>query len=679
MKKTVFAFLFVFFAAASASGAETARQVVENGALKDLDYGFELARPSDGWEFLKEKTIGAMNPDAIAGMYSNSKKVFLAVVAEEISGNSSMADYASLLYENARIDDKNIESKGEVTVNGLGAYRMKFSGKINGLKIIFVYSIFRHENFIYQVISWCVGGGFAFEEPKELVESHGFFKFTPGVKPAVREVRGPSKAVGIGWRIENDVYENPVCSIRCKKSEGWRFMDTVELNETNSDASLGLEHLKAGAYATLIAEPVRNMTSAEFEKMMMSNFEQTREISAPHVKTPVKISGMDVSRHDYKDLDISGLTMDFSYMAFVRGGFGYQLVVWWEASKRERAYAAIQTLLSSLVFMTDEEKKKSAAEIVKYTDVERSVATGESFRNLVYRNFNHGLTVKFPAGFWKHLLGTAASQENPDASLFMSEVEKGLNVCVVLEKSEDATGEEYHAAALKLMDPPDGTTTEIIKTGGIEIRSSRFTKTENDVKSTYRLLSSGAGSRFFSITMSGMAENLKSTAELENCIISGIAFKPSPDSETEESAGKFTDHRFGFQISAPEKWKFEDITPFQFRPVCRLVCASDPGKKIKCFIGAIYAFVEMQLFLKELLPNIEYTKKMNLQMTSDKSVDWLGRSAQLLIFEDSSKTCPNPIEVLSVYVSGVTFFMVIANESDAAGNAALRESLKLTE
>ncbi len=440
--------LLVFAAVTLADGKD--RQVIEGDVLKDLDYGFELKRPSSDWTFMKEKSIAKVNPDAAAGLYNSASKAFVLVVAEE-APDTSLEDYADLLIETMDVEAQEVVVKKALTINGLSAYQYKVNCKSEGVKLVYYSTIYKKDDFYFQVVCfWTSNAGGS--EPKGIETVFSSFTTTPGVKPRVRVPQRPEKMHGVGWRVEKDIYQNGVYGFAVKlPSNGWRFMSREELKDSNPEASLGAEHEQSGAYVVVIAENLGGMKAQEYEKLVLDSF-KAENPAKEHKESDVKLGGKDVVEHVFREVALGKVLADFFLVTMVRGQVGYQVMSWCLHGKSPAAAKELGNFYAGFSWLEAAEREKLRADLLKLADCERSVAANECFRNRTYVNFEHGFSLSLPQGFWNHLIGTTAWAENEDASLLFTNLDHELNGTVLLEEMQDAGPSEFHDVMLDMLD-----------------------------------------------------------------------------------------------------------------------------------------------------------------------------------------------------------------------------------
>jgi hypothetical protein len=673
MKLFQIAVFLVLFTGIAFAGEDN-RQVIEGNVLKDLDYGFELKRPSAKWVFLKEADIGKLNPNAVAGLY-HANRIFTAIVAEEASG-ITLEDYAKLIMETISIENKKIEYEKKDTFNKINVYRFKATGEIDGVKFTYVITIYPKDNFYFQVISWWLTD-FIRKEPKDIVQIHFSFGFTPGVKPKIREVKGPEKDSGAGWRINGPVYINAIHGFKFKlPGKGWRFMGGVELKETDPDATLGIVHEGNGLYVTVITERVGAMTEKEYEKIVLAGFEKENQPKA-HKKNKIRVLGKELTQHVFEEISMGTLVMDYLYVINTNNGIGYQITAWWQHCKQKAVLSSLSGLYAGFSWLGKEEKKALCEEMIKLADIQRSVVLGECFRNRTYRNFPFGFSMTLPKGFWIHTIGTDARQQNEDASLLLENMEYGLFSTLIFEESEEFDAVKYHEVVLEAMSPPKGTKTEIIKSNKLEIRSTRLNSNEDGQVFTYHIITASIGKKHFQLVMYGLEGNMERTKALEMEIIKSIRFQKAPIKETAVLAdGSFVDYKLGFKITPlDDTWKIKGMTPEPIKGIGSIISVESKKIGLIYVVSIVHAQVDPQSFILNILSSLDMFKAMKL--SSEKDVKWLGQPAKLSVFSGFMGLRKFRVKVLTTFIGGTLFCFIEVERGNSISSEKHKSTFKL--
>jgi TM2 domain-containing membrane protein YozV len=663
-------------AATDTKRVETERQLVEGEVLRDLDYGFELKRPSAEWTFLKEGEIKKINPDASVGLYHTKRRIFSIVIAED-APNLTLEDFASLTMQNLAVENRNLVYEREIAHSSGRAIQGRITGEIDGMKFTYLITVFKNEGFCYQVISWW-NTEMAKNAANEVDPVHRNFGFIHGVKPKVRRVKGLSKLSGIGWTVDNGVYKNGIYGFRYDLPEaGWRFMDNVELKNINPDGMLGLVHEQAGIYAVVLAEKLGAMTPVQYERIITDNFAQTNKVEA-RKHGNITISGSEVALHIFENVSMENVNWDYSIATTTHDDFGCEIAAWWYSSKRDEALDRIEELHSGFLWLGAQDREKLRSGLLAEADDLRSIAPGECFRNYTYRNFPFGLIITVPKGFWSHLMGTEVRQQNEDASLMLQGLEYGLNAVLVLEASEDYGAGEYHKLILDNFSPPRNVTTREISSNGPVLLSTRF-PADLEQEYIYHLVTASANGKHMQFLMYGLEQNLKDTQELETRILKGIDFTGAPRPEAHESPdGSYVNDRFGYVITPPDsRWKLKDVTPEPVRSLGSLTMIERSGKRISCTGGAIHAQVDIEAFMQNIITRTEEFEKSNLKQVSRRPTKWCGQDALLTRYEGRRGFKTVSVEVMTAMVGGTFYCWFTAGHGKGISAEDLRNCFKL--
>jgi hypothetical protein len=655
--------LLLLFIVPFAAG-EDSHQKIEGDVLRDLDYGFELKRPNANWVFLDEEEIKQFYPNAVAGAYNPKIKIYLAVIAEEVS-NVELSDYGSFMLSNFNVDNRQILLQRELKIGEKKAGRYKISGNNQGVDFTYFITIYQHEGFFYQIASWWISPMIE-KEPEELVEIHDKFSFIPDVKPHPRDSSVFTVDEGIGWRLDKDGYTNVIDGFRCRHpGKGWRFMGARELREVNSNASMGIENEREGIYAIVIAERITGISDAEYEDMILGMFEADHEVEKP-VESKVELCGEELTRHLYDKVRMENISMDFTFVITSHDDVGIQILAWWFHAKERAAKARLDDLYQYFSWLEKDEKERLSKDFVENTNIERSVGPGECFRNLVYRNFPFGFTLKLPKAFWKHAIGSDARYMNDDANLILEHLDTGMNCILILEELENFNSEEYHLLVTDMYEAPAYANTEIHMIGSHLFRSTRFTSIEEGREFVYNLITSTQGSKHMQLMMFGFALNMNDTQSIEKNIMEGIEFTGEEINASEIlEDGSFVDYQLGFRFSPQDdEMVVKDVTPEHIRSLGTMFQAVTGDSDVVCTGGSIHADINMDEFVHKILSSSEHFRDMNLKFQSKEDFEWMGLPGKMSKYTSAGLFYKKNVSLLTASQAGTFYFLFVTSKGD---------------
>jgi hypothetical protein len=656
--------LLIFLIASSAIGAGTKHQSIKGNILRDKDYAFTLEKPSPDWQFLLEKDVSKLSPDAVAGIFNRVSKTFMVVIPEDFP-DVKFEDYAGLLIENMGLENKNVTSKGDTEINGVKCYQFKLTGEVNRIKFTYVTTIYKRDGFVFQVISCALDSG-SQKETQKIAAIQSAFKFIPGKMPKVRLIARDENIQGIGWRVNKGIYENAINGLKIKLPDGWKYMGSEELKSLNPDAAVGLSNPQSGNYASFIFERLGGLSMNEYEKFVLDNFKQTNN---PENYRKVKLPGAETNleHHFFENVLLGNIVMDYLLSIGTRGKFGVQVVNWWGHSKQEKAVNHLQDVYSAISWLSEAETQALRKNLLAAADIDRSVTKDESFRNNTYRNLSFGLSIKLPDGFWSHAIGTAARAQNEDAALIFVNLETELMATVVLEYSQEYDGSEYHSLILDLLELNADSETNVLTAGGLRLRSTRFSSTLGGAPLTYHLVTATRKGKHLQLLMYGLAGNLATTHELERDIIRGIAFTGEPIQEmVYDNRNSYTNRRLGFRINRPgRQWRVKDIAPVQVKNIGALFSIVKPKSKTDILepefsyvAGAIHLDVDGTSFLQNILTSAAGFKGKDYRLQSEEKIRWHGFPAMLQNYASSAGLLKSYASIRSTSVGGTFYFMI---------------------
>lgn len=640
-------------------------QTVESGRLVDQGYGFELVKPSDAWQIMDEKKVSSLSPDAVAGVVNLNQKVFL-VVLPELAADADLEKFAKMALNNMPLEEKQIYPVGTVKINGSKGYRYFITGRIEAVKFSYVCTVFKRHDIIFQVLSWKLHSTDDVDR-EQLIMAQIPFRFLENVVPKARERASAEEITGIGWRVKNRVYENAVNGLRMHLPEGWRFADMRELKSMTPDASLGLVNGKSGDFCVFIIERLGEIDPEQYEAQSVKNFLAENTVGSYQVSQR-NINGQKFKVHHFEKTAVDDVLIDYAITFRAHNGLVFRVINWWVHASQKKGASHLNKVYQGISWLSREEQATLRTQLLKWQHIDRSVSPTEYFRNNVYTNFDYGLTIDFPDGFWTHTMGQMARAENEEVSLKLTHLETDLNMVMVLEATDEFQAEEYHKVVLRNFDHPNGSQSEKMKIPNAQVWSTKFVQMIDRMPVEFHLITSSHGNRHAQILFTRIKNSNREAEAIKLAIVNGIQWsdkKMVPVSFADN--GVLTDQRLGFSVHKPDNdYQIKDVSPEQIRPIGTLISIERQGKSgpsIKSWynyvIGAFHTDYDIRMLAEQIIKSNPAMKARGYRLASRKEVTWFGYPCDEYRYK-SSLGPVNSMAIMRCFSVGGTGFFYLA-------------------
>ncbi|HVG93273.1 MAG TPA: hypothetical protein VND21_02410 [Planctomycetota bacterium] len=535
---------------------------------EDPDYRFRIRRPDATWRLLSETEAKSLVADAIAGL-SDSRGAFFAVIVEEV-GEGGLDEITGLLRDELRasLEGAELSEPEGLTVAGMPARRWSSRGHAQRVFVQYRHVVVLRGRFAYQLVGWCQGD--ADRERLDALARH--FTFTEGeVRPRAQK-QSDLPVRGVGWRIQDGVYQDPVNGLEWAPPPGWRLAVGTELSTMSDSACVGLVCGDPDAYVTVTSEAAQGVDAKGLADLLRS---QVTSSNSPVGKpSSLIVGGRDFSMQTVRIP--AQLPFLLHHGVRVDAGRAVQ-VLWWSAEGlAERARPRVLEAVKSLRFLDAARREALAAQLRGGPDPQEQVGPGYALRSGVYRDFQRGFTWTKPPGYWVATSGQEARAINEDAILHVSDASTGVEGIVTEDEFGSSDPKALHAALVQVLEPvgavPEPST--ILLPGATAL--STEVRTGAGAGALRHVVTSVVrGMKVFQARFSGLDGNVAAARAQVAAALRGFAF-PGAVPEVERRDGDFVDHRLGFRLRKPpgEGWRLGNATAPALRPLGSMVLFS---------------------------------------------------------------------------------------------------------
>lgn len=555
----VAASLIVFFATCFTSHfcfAETATdqaaQKIDGNRVEDVDYAFQMTRPSEGWQFLLEEQARKINADASLGFFNAKLKAYTVVIVEKLE-NVTLDEYETIIIQNMQ-SLKPVEiGREQFQLDSHPATAITIAAQVEGVKLKYRFLIAKRGNFFYQVIGWSIATEFFKAEP-ELKQLGNSLQFAADREPQIRATSTLQNDYGVNWKIADEVYYNGSFGMRLDGSENLRLAGRQELQNMAEDAMAGLVGTKLRFYQTYILERLSDENQEELKKNIINFVIKDLDLIgiSPEV-TQLQVGGMQATERVYPNAKFGGLDMDMAITTFNRDAQFYRIQSWWPTSERELGKNLLRESYQQFGWLNDDQIAQLEKELVA-KDVNNAVGEDYRLRQGLFEDYRYGYSFRFPEGLWIATTGDTLKASFPDARIAGELTSSGVYFQIIPEIL-DMTHEQYHQVLRDGFEESASSKIKKIQQGDLEIWVSSLQMMSNGLPFTYRLVTAVRGQKHLQLMAWAFQANDNQLEELVADLIQGIKLPVSSPKAIESEGRSIKDHRLGYQVKFPLGWQ----------------------------------------------------------------------------------------------------------------------------
>ncbi|MEM7306483.1 MAG: hypothetical protein AAF682_07430 [Planctomycetota bacterium] len=528
--------------------------------LVDREYSFRLESPGKGWKLLDEQSARGLVPDAVAGLVQLDW-VYGVVVPEHAPG-AEFDEMADLIRASIAFEGMREERYETIDFQGRDAVRLRVSGLLDGIRFRHQFTIFTHGDYVYQIVCWAA---------EKLAGPNGE-KFAPILdaftlleEPPVgrRAVRTTPDAYGVGWRVQDGVFESAAYGVRVAPEAPWYLAVGPELAQMNASAEVALIHEAPDLYFLLLPDRVEGLDGEAVAQSLRDDFLFDKQVLAGTVEVEVAGEPVPLTRARYPDQPLT-----FLHGAFVRGGTCYQALLWFHGNQSRAVTDRIAEPFAQLDFLTPDERAALRKELAGRRDPDNAISESQSLRNGVYRDFELGLTWTKPEGLWRALIGQAAREEwNNTARLVLEEPARGLNAALCAfdgDLDEELASAHATSRADMTFDGDVLTAPEELTVGGRPALASTIRTGDTPEGFLHRIVTIDDEDRFVELVFYGLTGNVEAAGAAADAVLAGLDFTDPPPPAVQD--GVYRDEKVGFTLQSPgEGWSANtSLLPAEF-------------------------------------------------------------------------------------------------------------------
>lgn len=651
------------------------RQVIQDNTLSDMDYGFQLSRPTETWGFLREKTIRRFDAQALAGLYHAPAETYTLVALEQ--GEGELKYYLQELVEELGLKRGRVRQSEIEAGAGGSVGHLRLDGYKDGQQRSYLVTVFPGRNSFYRVVSWWPGN----QESRvaaDIKRIHKDFKIIGGAEIVPKTTPDPYEMIGVGWEARNNFYQNSILGVSASLPRAdWRFLGRQELRDLNPEAAMGMEHVD-GAYLVLVAEKLGAYVWQGYEATVIESLKSEIKFAA-HETRPVRLMDQKRTLHIFREVEVPGGDgkIDYGVIVSTAETYGYQWFAWWPSGESEKALAALDAAYSQFTYMDWTRQKELRGKLLGFAHRPRSVRHHENFRNLTYRNYATGTILKLPRDFWEHRLDEEPPRvagAEPQPSVHFENVTNGLYITLRHEECKFRPA-AYHKEVIKSLGEHEVLYDHVYGGPFGPVFATRL-RPEEDKDFIYHIATAVRRGTCLQLSMHGYERNLKDSLGLERRVLRGLSMSGRNFPDEKDAYGQFIDYRMGYALRKPRGWDFRHIK-VAGEGESSLLTAEKEGLAV--LVGGVQSNVEPRELPADF-SELEFLKDVVFEDPELTAVQWLGQTSQRLIFRGKRGETPISAEVLITGIGGSNFFILAVGDADETQIPdALREGFRLLD
>jgi len=563
-----------------ASGFEG--QNIDGDLIRDLDFAFELRRPSSDWEILDYRRVTENFPDACLGLTNPRSRGQFFVIVDPL-GVGTLDDFADRL---ALTPGNTETSRESIELAGGTALKVESTLLTEGIELRSVRYLIKVDSVYYQL----VGGALPTDFPQNEAafdDIAASFDFLPDRQVRYRNLGAQSsRRHGADWVMEGPVYTNAAFGFQVAISPGWRYANEFETQNNAPDAAVMLVSTGLSALMqSYIVEPIAAIDPVQFEAFTRARVRAENGGKPADVTRTVDVGGTAALEEIYYDVDAYVRPMDVALLTFTRDGAYYKINSMWASEARD---TALQELAASHAFLSFPPPStiQHLEEELARTDYENSVGPGWSLRGGVFRDFENEFRMRKPPGLWDAWTGEQATSRVSGARVAFSNSRLGVTVFLFAERINDVSLEQHHRFVLENTGKADVPANRI-QQGDLELLVSSFEESVDGYDFAYQVISAARDDRHLWMLISGLKGNVENARAMIDNITQGLEIPAVFPPPQERDDTRVVDHRLGYQLTGPTGWHVDSVPLEGLESLASSAIATTEDDSATCMVLAI--------------------------------------------------------------------------------------------
>lgn len=526
--------------------------------FEDEGYRFRLKSPGPDWKLMGREDIRNISPDGAAGLSDISGVTGVVIV--EHSPKVELSSMADVVIGNMPVEGKVVSQREQIEYAGLPAIKYVVEGRVNDIPMVYHGRLFLRGDYVYQVIALSPG---EIPEQDKLDAIFKSFELTEGEIKIVDDGEVTKDAIGIGWRLQDGVFESATTGLRLKPTGSWRVVVGAEAKRINADAEAVMLSKVPEAYFIIVPELIGKASKKTYRAGRVDQTVKSMDGEVKQKNDKAKLLNKDV---EVTLLKSGSFPWTFSVAVGFHDKLAIQATGWYNSSFGDEGQSAIKEAMAAISFMSKRDQKSLTKKLLSSAENQNRVGEGHALRGGVFRDFARGVTWTKPKGFWDITIGQEVRAINPVAQVYARYNNSAMHLLIVAEhfKAGDSA-EKYHKSAVaaveKNLSLAVSSRAKKAKLGSGGALQSDSVASGGGVELSYRVITSVKGSTAVQLHMWGANSRKKSLEPIMQAAAKNLVLAPIQASSQNQKKGSFRDNRLGFSMSMPRRFKYIDNTP----------------------------------------------------------------------------------------------------------------------
>ena len=556
-------------------------------AVSDPSRGFRLGWPGPGWKLLGQADARQLHRDAAAGAMSDGGTAAVVIVRPAVPVD--LASYADALVASMALDDKQATRNEPSTLGRHEARRFGVTGKVDGVELRYAGLVAGGDGGLVRLVAW-QSTATPCPDDKCFEPLWAAFSLLDGASPLPPAAQAaPAAARGVGWRLEDGVFESALSGLRVRPPTGWTLLVGNSLAGVDAEAEVGLALPEAGLTLLLASEPISASPPAAASAAPRPWVYGAAQPPPPppcRIPTPAPAESEqlvvpgELAGHR---LELRGRRTgetDTLAAAAPESERCIQLRASYLSAARDRARPLLATGLAAVSMLSAAERRALGDELGQAGDPQNAVGPDYALRAGTYRSFRWRITWSKPEGPWRMSPTPWSEIIGKGALLEIEQLTLGLHALLWAEPAGSGDAASYHERAAELHGEQLGRGlrhAESTRIEGAEARVSEREAVEAGRPVRYRLVTTVHEGTGLQLLIWGPSATMAAHAEEVGAIVDGLHLRPTL-SAVEPRAEVYRDHRLGFELTPPSTWTFADVTPPELAPLGSFVRWEHDGR-----------------------------------------------------------------------------------------------------
>ncbi len=511
----------------------------------DEDYRFRIRWPGPGTRMMRAKDARRLSRDALAAAFDETG-CYGVVIAEDVPGGE-LEPMADLIIKNMGVQDRTDERRARGSVAGQDAVLYGLTGAVGGGKVHYEGAVFVHQDYVYQLVTWRP----AASSRDCYAWFSSAFSLLEGPVTGRAIVATPDQD-GVGWRLRGGQWRNAPYRLGVDPPKGFRVVVGDDLASMNKRALVGMSSASPQAHLLVFLSPSSPSDKGRLDALLRE-FAASVDTQVSDESIPVTIGA---SKVVLKRLD-SAKQPAFEFVGgeLLRDDSRVELIGWYGANDRAKGRARLLSGFGGIRLLDAAEADALGKELLQQPDPQVLIQDSSVVRGGVFRDFEFGVTLTKPAGFWEMSHDWLPS---PSAKPRVTAVEHGRKLTAFVEAQRGDVDDADAAQKELLVRLVGGTpATKQAQPREVSPMLPKGHRAAYDIHATdgvwqYDITTASRDGRTVHLVTFGRKEDMTAAVRDVAALSSGLELGVAGLDPVRLEGNRLRDLRLGFEMSPPD-------------------------------------------------------------------------------------------------------------------------------